>query len=408
MPFLRSIFFYSSLVLFHNPASADITGQQAWDRVLPQYKLDALTEGLNDSVQGPAAFYAEDYAWQASYWVRALVTMADVYNDGKYLNKASSIIDSMLANRDDERVGRGELSANGNTYTKAPLSTLKGLTAVPPCWRRIREDSNRGNITACDVLIDGQIVQSILRFADRVKRQPEFSDYQSKADAYVRKAKETIDAWNDSFAYDYYNDGKIPGSYYWLNKNRLDRLDGPIPFNQNAVMAAALLLLDDYLGGGTEYHNMAAAIAAYWKQHRFPSNGVSVWNYDPNNPGLDIEDVNHGHMDLAFLVLAYKHGILSADDMSSVAVLFTDRIYQNDKRIATQINGNDIVDINPGGAENFAVDTGYDWLDLCEFDPSVFDKVEQIYKVNYPTPTWSRPFLGWANILRWRKLLGRS
>lgn len=45
-------------------------------------------------------------AWQASYWLRAHLSIAQTFGDSKYLDRAVRLIDFLLANRDDTRLAR--------------------------------------------------------------------------------------------------------------------------------------------------------------------------------------------------------------------------------------------------------------------------------------------------------------
>jgi hypothetical protein len=340
------------------------------------------------------------FAWQGHYWIRAYVSMAATFGDTAYLDKAKKLIDFMLANRDDQRAARGEIDLIAQPYFTAPLPYLRNRPQPAPGWRTWDESYQGWR----DLLVDdAQIVHAIMRYVDLVATDERFAAYWPSAINYIEKVDETVKAYDSSFQFDAFPD--IPGSYYYENPDGNGLYSGAVEFNMDASMGCALLLLDKIKGGVPEYRRKAAAILAYWKAHlRQLSDGTLDWDYDLQNGQVKTtitssQDVSHAHLDLSFLIMSYYSGLdLSDEVLRKCADTFIKTIYLGDGKIALSIDGKD------RSEENY-YPAGYDWVDLAEFEPQVLTIAKEVYQKNYPTPTWARPFLGWAEILRWTKCM---
>ena len=163
-----------------------------------------------------------------------------------------------------------------------------------------------------------------------------------------------------------------------------------------------MILLDDLLGGGTDYARMAEGIVGYWLNYvELRPNGSYVWDYAPYGDASRVEDVGHGHIDAGFLWLAYNRSVgdLTTEDMVRLAKTWTQNAYLGNGELAALIDGS--------GTTKNEWNAGFDWIDLAELDPTVLDIAVEVYDKHYQEPTWSRPFLGWAEILRWTCFGGR-
>jgi hypothetical protein len=312
------------------------------------------------------------------------------------MDKAVRLIDFIFQHTDRARIARGELSILKEPYYSAPLYYLNHREQAAPGWRILAF----GTQWRIQTLDDGQITSAILRFVDLVWSDIRFSAYRLKSQQYIAKVENIVNTHNDLFAYNRFEN--IPGSYYYPNVNGQDLYSGAIPFNQSATMGVSLLLLDKVKGGVTEYRRKAAAILAYFKRHlRLKTNNSYDWDYNPQHPTsgdtqTGNEDVNHAHIDLGFLILAYQMGLdLNAEDMRRFANTLTKNIYLGDGELAWSVDGAEM------DSEKNYWPVGFDWIDLSEFDPRVLDIAKEVYRKHYSKPTWSRPFLGWAEILRW-------
>jgi len=373
--FLAAGLLFTGCFAFVNINSYAIENKVEWDSAF--YSKDPLLNDLGD-------YPGDEYAWHGHYWLRAYVSMAQTYNDTSYLDKAVKLIDTMFYYRDDVRKSRGEFNIMDSPYVSAPQYYINNRSKAAPGWSRLWDNERR-----IEVITDGQIVQAIMRFVDLVHSNSDFSAYRDKANEYIPKVEETVSLHDSSFVYNRYSD--VPGSYYFPRTDGTGLYSTDVPFNQSATMGVALLLLDKSKGGGTEYVNKAKAILGYWKMHRREVDDQAYdWNYYLRD-STD-EDVNHGHIDLSFINMAYKSGLVSSSEMVKLANTLTKKMYKGDGSVSNYVDGS-------GSEDNLPV--GFDWIDLTEFDPDVLNIAKEVYAKNYSPPTWSRPFLGWAEILRW-------
>jgi len=340
----------------------------------------------------PGQYPGDLFAWQGHYWVRAYVSMAQTYGDTDYLDKAVTLIDHMLYYRDDIRQARGELDIRAHPYVSAPLYYLNHRDEAAPGWRRYWEGDR------IEVVTDGMITQAIMRFVDLVYSDSQFSKYQAKAKTYLEKVEETANIHNTQFVYDRFPE--VPGSYYWPRPDGSGLYSGCVPFNQSAIMVTTLLLLNKIKGGVTEYRKKAEAVLHYWKMHvRLTANDAYDWDYDLRR--LGDEDFNHSHIDLIFFNTAHQFDLLNIQDMQRLTNTFTKNIYKGNGELAQYVDGSGF--IPSYGSVGF--EAGYDWIDLSKVDPGVLGIAREVYEKHYADPTWARPFLGWAEILRWSALL---
>ncbi len=354
--------------------------QQEWDSAFSR-KFVAQDPMLGD----PGVSPGEEFAWQGSYWVRAYVSMANAFNDTKYLDKAVKLIDNMFYHRDDARAARGAINMGTDYYqVNAPLHYLKNPQVPAPSWRRTWSGQRR-----IEVLLDGMITQSIMRFVDSVYSKPQFISYQAKANSYVTKVKETVDIWDDSFAY---NRNGAPGSYWYPQANGSGLTSTDVPFNHSATMGTTLLLLDNFYDGNTEYGKKALAILNYWKQSRREVSGNAYdWNYYFSRTSG--EDVGHGHIDIGFINTAYRFGLVTDNEMQFLASTLKNKVYLGNGVVANYLNGS-------GEGPGYWV--GFDWIDLNKFDPRALEIAEEVYNTKYLNDRQARVFLGWADIIRWK------
>jgi len=365
--------------VFASMDSYAIESKTEWDNA-----FRSVYPGQEPLLGDPGDFPGDIFAWQGHYWVRAYVSMAETYKDASYLDRAVRLIDYMFFHRDDARAVRGQLNIQNSPYVSAPQYYLNHRNEAAPGWSRLF-----GNQRRIEVVTDGQIVQSIMRFVELVQSKPEFGAFRAKAQEYVSKVEETVGIHDSSFVYERYKD--VPGSYYYPRVDGTGLYTRDLAINHSATMGVGLLLLDKLKGGGTEYGNKAKAILDYWKaERREISDQAYDWNYYLRDSGD--EDFNHGHIDLSFINMAYRFGLVSSTEMEKLANTLTEKIYKGGGSFSNYLDGSSSSDSRT---------VGYDWIDLVQFDPLVLDIAKEAYAKDYSVPTWSRPFLGWAEILRW-------
>lgn len=375
-------------------AFCDIKNQIEWDAA-----FNGIYKDTDPMLNLTKANENGEFSWQAHYWIRAYVSMAQIYDDTKYLDKAIKLIDFILYYRDDERYTRGEIDIIKEPYFSAPQYYLNHRNQAAPGWRIWDSSYNGWRLQTLD---SGQITHAIMRFVDLVYGNKKFLAYQSKADEYIQKVEETVHVHDSSFVFGRY-DG-IPGSYYYPNIDGTGLYSSAVPFNHSATMGVTLLLLDKVKGGVKEYRQKAEAILDYFKEHvRLIENDAYDWDYSLTNPNSADEDFNHAHVDLSFIILAYHQGLeLTDEDMRRFANTLTENIYQENGKLTWFIEGtNDI-------SQDSYWPVGFDWIDLTEFNPFVLTIAKEFYSNNYSNPTWARPFLGWAEILRWSRIMDNN
>jgi len=385
--FLRVSLLLGSLV-FLAPGSESfaIETQTAWDKAF-RAANPAGPPCLVDAGEYPG----ELYAWQGHYWIRAYLSMAQTYGDTKYLDDAVTLIDSMLSSRDDARFSRGELDLKTSPYVTAPPSFLSRRDRPARGWRRKWNGECR-----VEVVIDGMITQAIMRFVALVHDDPRFSAYRGKAAEYTNRVEETVTMWNETFAYNRFD---VPGSYWFPQTDGTPGLSSTeVPFNHSAAMTTTLLLLDQVKGGVAEYRRKASAVLDFWRGKRREERGGDYtaynWNYYLRTREFGVEDVGHSHMDLSFFITANRSGILSNDEMRLLANTLIKRIHKGGGRVAGRVDGS-----GSGDGYNVAMD----WIDLAQVDPQALTLAKAVFRANYAVPKWSRPLLGWAEILRWSR-----
>lgn len=104
-------FAFSLLILSVCSVTGQIANRDDWEQAYREIArsgelLLALTEAKE---QGRLAL-------EASYWLRAYVSMAETFRDTLYLNRSVRLIDFLFDNRDDERQKRGEIDLNNSPY----------------------------------------------------------------------------------------------------------------------------------------------------------------------------------------------------------------------------------------------------------------------------------------------------
>ena len=379
---VRTILFLLVCWILPAGSSHAIETQSQWDKAFRSACPDR-DPGLED----PGNFPGEAFAWQGHYWIRAYVAMADAYGDKKYLDKAVVLIDHMLNHRDDARSSRGELDVRAAPYGTAPLHYLNHRGEAAPGWRKYWNGEIR-----VDVVTDGMITQAIMRFVDLVIHSPRFPGYRAKAGTYLSRVEETVAAWDDSFAYGRDN---VPGSWWYPTKRGTGLSGTEVPFNQSAAMASTLLLLDKAKGGVPEYRKKAGAVLDFWRMKRRSVSGDTCyeWNYYLLHKEYGVEDTTHSHIDMSFFNIAFQRGLMTDEEMNRLANTFTGKIYKGDGNVAGYVDGS-------GSGDGF--NAGFDWIDLARVNPGILDIAREVYTRHYLKPTWARPFLGWAEILRWK------
>ena len=149
------------------------------------------------------------------------------------------------------------------------------------------------------------------------------------------------------------------------------------------------------------------AAAAYFKTFVRQRGDAYVWNYGgarPNTPsryGVVIEDTDHAHIDLSLVITAHQFGLGGLTDVDMHRLAGTVRVVLNDgagvNNVWKFIDGT-----VPAGGPWDRASVGYDWIELADYDPTLFEKTVKVFNQYLSAEEGSRFYLGWAEIQRKR------
>lgn len=317
----------------------------------------------------------DDFAWTLYYWIRSYVSMAVTYGDALYLDRAVESIEHMLEGENE-----------GGGWGAAPLYNQ---------------------------LDTAQVTQAIMSFVYTVHHDPRFRRYRSKADRYMKRAEHAVQMFDHRWVE---RSSVLGASFYVYSSCGPDGQslcgDGALlMYNQGASMAKALLLMDRVyrlkgLVPPPAYLYKADKTANYFLAFAQPVDGAYLWRYEGGRPGHGYEDINHGHVDMSFLIAARKFNVgnLRDSDMLRLAATLKNNIL-NDRLglvdVAPEIDGAGLSRPMSNKSRNYErVGIGYDWIDLADYDPGILDKVVKVFNKHMIDFNSARAALGWAEILR--------
>ncbi|WP_298441062.1 hypothetical protein [uncultured Ferrimonas sp.] len=372
--------------------AAHIANQQQWDRWFAHnYPNQRPLLGVTDGNDG------ERFTWEGHYWLRAYVTMAQTYNDDRYLDYAVELADHIMANTDAMRVSRGELNLHAQPYNVAPKPYLNHGSLPVPGWRR----PFRG--WRSEVLTDGVILSGILRLVDHIKTAQKH-DYLAAADRYLAQSVAIIRSHDSSYSTS--KNPQISGSYHYVNfKNRVigDRglFTKPLPFNHSVSMATAMMLAHRWHDDSEDLQQKAAQLLRFLLANmELKSGGYCHWSYafDPKGRAHEkIEDLNHGHLEVGFVLMAHQlgYGDLSPQ-LQCMANTLMQQVAQPPAMLSFGVDGSGV----SNRFEQLAL--GYDWLELQPWDRRILPLTQHQLR-HYGEPTWHRSFYIWARMLWWQQ-----
>ncbi|MEM6398132.1 MAG: T9SS type A sorting domain-containing protein [Bacteroidota bacterium] len=369
----------------------------------------------------------DEFAWHGHYWLRAYGNMANYTGDIKWVDLGFELIDYMFTMTDRERWRSGELSLNDLEYGSAYLDLWQlhwcqdnsgddncaGLTDPPDSvlitisWRRPHQ-----GVWKVEALNDGMIIHGMMRFVNSILSDSRFSDYENQARAAISKCTEIAELHVNNYSFTKNATHPLgPGGFYYTRANQpfASWADPPSdarlyndgrPLNHSTTMSAAMLLIDKW-DDRPDFRRMADSTLMYFLRSVWEENDAYVWHYHPRSPNY-IEDVGHGSVDLSLVTLMWEEGSDLLDDeiMQKFANVVSNNLWDGDGDIHEYVDGTG----QANGSTNYAI--AYDYIDFAPWDTTIVDKAEQtLLKHAANTSAWSRPMLGWSNILRWRKVL---
>ncbi|GLP96027.1 hypothetical protein [Paraferrimonas sedimenticola] len=336
------------------------------------------------------------FAWEAPVWLKAYVTMAETFNDPKYIEWAVELVDHLFNYTDEMRAARGEINLVEDGYWQAPKYYMNNYGQPVPGWRHY--NPRNGKNWRVQALQDGRILSGVMVVVDYIKRH-QIESLMDKANGYMAHAKRIVDSHDTSYSETKQSD--VAGSYYYPNSNSETNDNGlssrPIPFNHNLSQAFVQMYLDKWSDGEPVYHHRVQALTTFFSDKlEYQSDGSCTWRYQHHsqNPDTKAEDLNHGDIDIEFVAAAYAEGVISDDlMMRCITKTFTERMYQ-DKSYSDLVDGTGVAK----GAHQ--VNSGWHWVRLTQFDKRVQQNVLDTMNQHAPTLTWYGTYLSWANMLK--------
>lgn len=362
----------------------------------------------------------DNYAWIAYYWVQGYLSLAQATGDARYMDTAKTILDYLLANRDDIRFGGRQLDV---PYFSAPTFFLHYRGTPAPGWRR--RSMFTGNQMQVSVLIDGRISEIFLMWCELARKS--FPQYEEDVQRYLFRIRETLELHQGSFheipsdvfvGPSIYNPALPAGGfrYWWHDKegNPPERstprtYSGQTALNHSAVFASAMLR-HDRLSGTNNYREKVQLIINYVLNAFDPAQpDKAVWEYDPvNSRRHDIEDIGHAAISLPLLQAAYVDGGfgVTKEHMLRLTKTYLTLFDEKTGFPHRYIDGTDKENEHPGETYGMRSATCYyPWLWFSQFDPAVLTKARRSFEAHFGGK-YSSGFSmgGWANLLYWEQV----
>ncbi|GLP95971.1 hypothetical protein [Paraferrimonas sedimenticola] len=379
-----------------------------------QDKLDLSSSAIKTQADWDAAFLAlykdrrpvmnitvgDDtgrFAWEAPVWIKAYITMAEAFGDGKYIEWAVELVDHLFNYTDEKRVERGEIKLDPDGYWQAPKFYMNNYGTPVPGWRHY--NPKNGKKWRVQALQDGRILSGVMALVNFIKRH-QIQELMPKADEYLAKAQRIVDSHDTSYSQTKQAD--VVGSYYYPNTNDQIGDNGlfsrPIPFNHNLSQAFVQMYIEKWTNGASGYQTRVNQLTTFFTDKLEDQNdGTCIWRYQHHsqNPNTKFEDLNHGDIDIEFINAADREGYFNNEAvMNCLTKNFSERMKKSADQYANLVDGSGIA----SGAHQ--INTGWHWVGLTKYDPQVKRDVLATINRHSPTPTWYGTYLAWANMLK--------
>jgi hypothetical protein len=220
------------------------------------------------------------------------------------------------------------------------------------------------------IVHDGMVLYPIAQFIEIVMNDSELhEEFGKKAEIYIRLIKDVFVTKWERYWTDLDNDA---GAYRFsesLSQRAPDRL---LPHNQyNALCRAYLVLQDRSVTDDPGLREKATRMIRYFKSNLKPTGDAWTWNYwdwgAGDNEHSGPEDSSHASINVGTAIEAYHRGIeFDGQNMVRFAHTLLDQMWNG----SLENPGiGDRVDSNKGDRYF----RGRHWVELCEFDPKVWD-----------------------------------
>ena len=218
------------------------------------------------------------------------------------------------------------------------------------------------------VVHDGMVLYPIAQFIEIIVNDKELQQrFGEKVESYIRLIKEVfIRKWER-----YWMElGNNAGAYRFTD-SRTQRAPGRLlPHNQyNALCRAYLVLQDRNVTDDPALREKARKMIRYFKRSLKPTGNAWTWNYwdwgEDEHSGP--EDSSHASINVGTAIEAYHRGIeFDRQDMVRFACTLLDQMWNGSME---NLNVGDRVNTDQGNRYFH----GRHWVELCEFDPKVWD-----------------------------------
>lgn len=293
--------------------------------------------------------------WGESYILMSYLDMFEGTKNVAYLDKFFHHMRRIMANTDKDR----------------KIADYKGRALLG--W-----GSNRYSIKGERVLFlvhSGMITYPFVKFYSIVTKNGLQSRYPG-AKRFVDLSISALSVFDTKWVYD----SGLKAGYYTFGKddpvpyNKIG-LPLPLPFNQQLAAGNAFITIYS-LTGNSDSFNKASGLAMHFKNRmRTEKDGTFVWDYwygEGFKAYGSIETTSYAALDIYFLILGYKNGIVfTKDDVDKILKTYKKHIRKNDG-FATRIDG---------AGKSLDYLDGL-WLELANFDCSVWDDFLILIKGN--------------------------
>lgn len=170
------------------------------------------------------------------------------------------------------------------------------------------------------------------------------------------------------------------------------------------TMGIALIYLDKWLNDGdSSYGQKVQEIHQFFTKHWWHNDdGTCTWNYAFDTQGRHkLEDINHAHLDVGFMITAYNEGFIQDDkEVRCIAKTMAEKVFFFPGVISWDVAGGGVSPIWD------QVATGYDWDEYVVYDNRIHSLNKHILR-HWGHLDWYRPYLAWANVLYWNENFSR-
>ena len=242
------------------------------------------------------------------------------------------------------------------------------------------------------VVHQGQFLYPIARFAELAVTRRDLRRYRPQAREYV----ELIHELARNAESDWLDMGRGAGAYRFSTSPSQRYPNRILPHNQYLSMARAYAVLTA-VSRRRLFAERAEAMGRFFRRNLRRVDGAYEWHYwDWTEAGESghsaVEDTSHGNIDICFAVEACRRGLLFKPvDLRRFAAALLERMWNGSiraPRLAHRVDG------EPGDARTFK-----SWVDLCQWEPKVWDVLWALYeRLERPARDASTMLQGWLRL----------